>query len=305
MRTMLLNSTDCGTMEAIDVRLFNLRHTFESAQPLTFHGEYDSALDRLHYMSDAGRVEVISEKERGYHRLYVSGKNARREVERRFRLSDNMGRIYKRIGTDAFVSASIKNYEGMRLTVNDPWETTVCFITSQFNNVKRIRLIVKNLINRFGTPVYDREGGLIGKTFPKSDVMQNATIAELTACGTGFRAKYIRSAAEYCTNNLDLYNLNPKNYNALKEQIMQIDGVGEKVADCIILMGYGNLEAFPIDVWIKRTMENLYFSGKEQKMRDIHEFAESTWGKYRGYAQQYLFHNARANKMVTYDAIRQ
>ena len=292
-------------MEVIDVQTFNLRHTFESAQPLTFHGEYDWALDRLYYIADRGQIEVISNKDRHGHRLYVDGKNAREEVERRFRLSDNMKHIYKKINTDQFVSASIKSYEGMRLTVNDPWETTVCFITSQFNNVKRIRLIVKNIINMFGTLVYDRNGRLVGKTFPKSDVLQDATISELLACGTGFRAKYIKSAADYCTNNLDLYMLNQNNYNGLKEEIMKIDGVGEKVADCIILMGYGNLEAFPIDVWIKRTMENLYFNGKEQKIRNIQEFAENTWGKYRGYAQQYLFHNARVNKIVTYDAIRQ
>ena len=70
-------------------------------------------------------------------------------------------------------------------------------------------------------------------------------------------------------------------------------GVGEKVADCIALMGYGNLSAFPTDVWIKRTMEKLYFDGKKVKPRDIHEFAKDYWGPYAGYAQQYLFHNAR------------
>ncbi len=289
-------------MEVLDVKLFNLRHTFESGQPLTFHGEYDQALDRLYYMSNGGRMEIISNNG---HRLQVNGKNAKEEVERRFRLSDNMKQVYKKINTDSFVSASIRNYEGMRLTVNDPWETTVCFITSQFNNVKRIRLIIKNLINRFGNPVYDKNGRLVGKTFPDADALRKATLSELMACGTGFRAKYIKSAAEYCTNNLDLYKLDPNNYDVLKNEMMQIDGVGDKVADCIILMGYGNLEAFPIDVWIKRTMENFYFDGKVQKMKDIRALAEENWGRYRGYANQYLFHNARMNKIVTYDAIRQ
>ncbi len=289
-------------MEVLDVGLFNLRHTFESGQPITFHGEYDQALDRLHYVSNGGLIEIVSG---GGRRLEVSGKNARKEVEVRFRLSDNMRHIYKKISTDSFISASIKNYKGMRLTVNDPWETTVCFITSQFNNVKRIRLIIKNMVNKFGSPVYDRNGRIAGKTFPEPDAIRRATFSELMACGTGFRAKYIKSAADYCTNNLDLYKLNPGNYDNLKEEIVKIDGVGDKVADCIILMGYGNLEAFPIDVWIKRTMENLYFGGKVQKMEEIHKLAEENWGKYRGYANQYLFHSARTNKIVTYDAIRQ
>lgn len=301
---MRLNSPDGGKMESIEVESFNLRHTFESAQPLTFHGEYDHALDRLHYISNGRRIEVISNLS-GTGRLHVNGKNAKEEVTKRFRLSDNMKQIYKKINTDDFVGASIKNYNGMRLTVNDPWETTVCFITSQFNNVKRIRLIIRNLIDNFGTLIYDVNGRPIGRTFPESEVLKDATIKELMACGTGFRAKYIKSAAEYCTNNLDLYKMNPNNYATLKDNIMQMDGVGDKVADCIILMGYGNLKAFPIDVWIKRTIENFYFDGKPQKMVDIHKFAENTWGDYRGYAQQYLFHRARVNKIVTYDAIRQ
>jgi len=70
---------------------------------------------------------------------------------------------------------------------------------------------------------------------------------------------------------------------------MEIKGIGSKVADCIILMGYGNFNAFPIDVWMKRTLENLYFNSEPQKVKDLHSFAMEKWGKYRGLAQQYIF----------------
>lgn len=295
------------TAAKIDISLFDLRHTFESAQPLTFHGNYDSALDSLIYTSGKNVISVMHVGNNRNGSLMVVGEDidfAQADVAKRFRVSDNMKYIYKKINTDEFIKSSIRNYPGMRLTLNDPWETTVCYIISQFNNVKRIRLIIKNLINKFGTEIHDKNGNVIGRSFPESEVLMNASIKELMKCGTGFRAKYIKSASEYCTNNLDLYKLNSNNYDKLKEDLTEIDGVGDKVADCIILMGYGNLRAFPIDVWVKRTVEKIYFKGKDKKIDYIHEFADETWGKYAGYAQQYLFWSGRQMDKDIYAEIR-
>ena len=74
---------------------------------------------------------------------------------------------------------------------------------------------------------------------------------------------------------------------------MSISGVGDKVADCIALMGYGKIEAFPIDVWVKRTLEGIYFDGKRKRIGELHSFAGKRWGSYCGYAQQYIFHSSR------------
>ncbi len=274
---------------------FSMKHTFESAQPLTFYADYDPESNSLYYGS--GKLFMhLESKERGSEAVLIAyGKKSKAyssEVQKRFRLDDDMERIYKGIAKDSHVTEAIARYYGMRLTINDPWETTLCFIISQFNNVKRIRLIVRNIVERFGNVVYDN-GKLAIKSFPTSEELKGATDSELRALGTGFRSKYITSAAAFCTDNINLYKLSANNYEKLKSRLMEIDGVGEKVADCIALMGYGNLSAFPTDVWIKRTMEKLYFDGKEVKPRDIHEFAKDYWGKYAGYAQQYLFHNAR------------
>ncbi len=228
-------------------------------------------------------------------RLHVSGvrpKDGVREVRRRFRLRDDMGRIYENIRPDTYIARAIDSYMGMRLTLNDPWETTLVFIISQFNNVKRIRLITRNIIGKYGSEIEGHDG-IKARSFPTSADMMKATEKELKRLGAGYRARYIIGAADYCTNNVDLGELPAHKYLKLKEELMQIDGVGEKVADCIALMGYGNLKAFPIDVHIKRTMEKLYFGGKAKRMHEIREFAESRWGNYMGYAQQYLFHNAR------------
>ncbi len=279
----------------IDVSLFDLKHTFESAQPLTFHADYDGKLNTLLYTSGKNIINVGQVGNTKNASLIIVSddvKLAVSDVVKRFRLNDNMQQIYREINTDQFMSKAIKNYEGMRVTLNDPWETAVCYIISQFNNVKRIRGIIKNMIDRFGTEVY-RNGSVVTKTFPSSETLMNASIKELMACGTGFRGKYIKSAAEYCTNNIDLYKLNKNKYDKLKESLMEIDGIGDKVADCIILMGYGNFNAFPIDVWVKRTIEKTYFKGREKKMNQIHEFGIEKWGALRGYAQQYIFWGGR------------
>ena len=279
------------------VSLFNLRHTFESAQPLTFHADYDADGNTLTYATGAHIINVghYGKDDRG--ELVIVSKDlgfAAKEVSKRFRLSDNMERVYRKIGTDEFMRRSISNYRGMRLTINDPWETTVVFMISQFNNVKRIRLITKNIIGRFGRPIVDEEGAVIAKSFPESGDMLKATEKDFRQCGAGFRAKYLKDLAEYCTNNINLYKLDAANYDKLMEELMSIKGVGEKVADCIALMGYGNLRAFPVDVWVKRTIERAYFKGKKLKMKDIKGFAEEKWGKGDlGYAQQYVFWGGR------------
>lgn len=280
------------------VDTFSLLHTVDSAQPLTFFGDYSNDGVRYPAGRDYMNVQHTGTAKHGELVAKCLDRNfAKKELWRRFRLHDNMQYVYKKINTDGHLDAAIKRYEGMRLTLNDPWETTVCFIISQFNNVKRIRMIVKNLINRYGTDILDGDGNVIGKSFPRSADMEDAARKELMACGTGFRAKYIMHAVDYCTNNINLDRLNPRDYDKLKESLMEIDGIGEKVADCIILMGYGNLNAFPIDIHIKRSMEKLYFNGKKKKLKDIGEIAEQMWGGYKGYAQQYLFHLARTGDL--------
>ncbi len=285
---------------SIGVSLFDLKYTFESAQPLAFHADYNAQSNTLTYASGAHIINVGAGGSVDRGTLLVVGKDigyAAREVARRFRLGDNMRSIYRQIATDSFVKASIEKYKGMRITLNDPWETTLCFIISQFNNVKRIRLITKNILRTFGPSIKDDRDNVVANSFPEPGSLANATIKELMACGTGFRAKYIKDAADYCANNLDLSSLRTKGYAELKEELMRISGVGDKVADCIALFGYGNTHAFPIDVWMQRAMERTYFNGKKTSARKIHEFAEERWGAYAGFAQQYIYHYARSSRM--------
>jgi N-glycosylase/DNA lyase len=279
----------------IPTSCFSLRYTFESANPLTFFGSYDPADNSVSYPVGRSIIKVRStgSSKKGKLLIMEGPPSARREAISRFRLDDDMEEIYGKIATDGFMRGAVSRYAGMRLTLNDPWEAVLCFIISQFNNVKRIRRITMSIVNRFGAYITDSEGRAVARGFPDSATMAEASAKEFRECGAGFRAKYIKEAAEYCTNNLDIYKLSRLDYPELREELMGIKGVGEKVADCIALMGYGKLEAFPIDVWVKRTMERIYFKGRSMRTSELRSFAEDKFGPYAGCAQQYIFWHGR------------
>lgn len=285
------------TSKGLEIKDFDMRHTIESAQPITFFGDFDFSNGTMEYVSGNELITTTFSGGKDNCKVKLSSSNGgqgQKDFIKRFRLNDNMKEVYANIATDEFMTSAIKKYHGMRVTLSEPWEATLCFIISQYNNVKRIRLITKRFMTEFGNDIHNEEGKVIGKSFPTSKDLTRFTEKDFRRAGAGFRAKYITKAADYCTNNLDLNKLQKKDYNKIKEELMEVSGVGDKVADCIALMGFGKMEAFPIDVWVKRTLENVYFKGKEKKIKDLHKFVEKRWDdKHRGYVQQYLFWNGR------------
>ena len=271
----------------------NLKYTVESGQPLTFYSDFHSGRveDKLSYPTSKGQINVKFNKRTKNMALSYDGNytslSAKNEVRKRLGLRPDLPKIYDLINTDQFMAKAIAEFYGMRITENEPWEATLCFVISQFNNLKRIRHIISNLRNRFG------EGYEGPRKFPTPQSIATASLSDIRSCGTGFRDKYLKSVAEEFSSGFDPKQLYRMKYDDAKEELMRLDGIGDKVADCILLFGYNKLEAFPIDVWIKRVVEKAYFNGKKKSIRQIHDFSIERWGKYRGYAQQYLFWDGR------------
>ena len=168
---------------------------------------------------------------------------------------------------------------GIRILRQDPWEALCSFIISQNNNIPRIKGIIARLCETFG----ENCGGLY--TFPGPGRLAGLGVEALAPLRSGFRAKYILSAAEkVASGEVDLGAVSVMPMEQARESLMTICGVGEKVAECVLLYGLHRLEAFPMDVWMKRAMSVL-----------LPDRAREDFGEYAGIAQQYLFHYSRCH----------
>ncbi|MGC8479144.1 MAG: DNA-3-methyladenine glycosylase 2 [Candidatus Micrarchaeia archaeon] len=277
----------------MNAETLNLKDTIESGQPLTFYSDFvhKSDWDILRYTTQRGVILISKSTLDNIIRLDYFGDytsiNAKKEVIARLGLDHDISQVYSSIKTDQYMEDAINKFYGMRITKNSPWETTLCFLISQFNNIKRIRLTMRNIIEKFGDPYYI-DGKRIN-LFPTPERISKASISELMSCGTGFRAKYIKSVSNEIKNSFSFDHLEKLEYDEAKKELMTLEGVGDKVADCILLFGYKHYESFPIDVWIKRIIEKKYLNGKKKDQKYIHNFANKKWGPMAGYAQQYLY----------------
>lgn len=197
---------------------------------------------------------------------------------------------------DVHLKTAIKEKYGVRILKQDPWEVLISFIISQNKQIPHIKKIISDLSSKYGN--------LIGKidneeyySFPTIQQMSCVSEEELRELKVGFRAPYIIDAINKVNNGeIKLEELYFLEYDDAKKILMTIKGVGNKVADCVLLFGFGKYEVFPTDVWIKRIMEYYYFD-KNTRIEVIHEFAKKYFGNYAGFAQQYLFYYARDNKI--------
>ena len=171
--------------------------------------------------------------------------------------------------------------KGIRILRQDPWETLCSFIISQNNNIPRIKGIINRLCENFGEKING------GYSFPTAEKISKLTVDDLSVLRSGFRAKYILDAAKKVndgTINLELLRI--ISTEEAREELLKIYGVGNKVADCVLLFGLGHLDAFPKDVWIKRALNKMF--GGELK---------ETESEFAGIYQQYIFYYARENKI--------
>jgi N-glycosylase/DNA lyase len=238
-------------------------------------------------------------------------KNWERHV---FRLDDDIKNILSGFCNDLILSKAITMYPGLRVMRQDPQQCMISFACASNTNIGMIRRMLSNICRKFGNPV-----SIDGKeffTFPNADRLNKVTTNELLSCGVGYRVKTIKAVADtIASNNIDIDYLKRAKYNASKEELLKIYGIGNKISDCILLFSLEKLEAFPIDVWITRAL-SLYYpwllnknkkenDNKERtlktdekllyryKYESLSEAIRRYFGKYAGYAQQYLFYYIR------------
>lgn len=218
----------------------------------------------------------------------VEGDEAR--VREYFALDHPLEEICATFPSDDAMTAAVEFCRGLRIVRQPAWECLATFITSAMKQVAHIAQISHLLRARYGAEVAP---GVFA--YPMPARMATLSEADLRECKLGFRAKNLLGAARMvASREVDLDHVAALPDDEAREELCRLPGVGEKVANCALLFGFGRLAAFPIDVWIERVLRQLYFRRKRKvTTRRLREFSADYFGPYGGYAQQYLFHHAR------------
>ncbi len=240
-----------------------------------------------------------------------------------FRLDDNFEEIRKSFSNDRTILDLMEKYKGLRILRQDPIQCIFSFACASNNNIPRIKKIIKNLSKRFGENI--SLDGIDFFTFPTPKKLHEATDDQLKECGVGYRYKAIKTIASKIVNkDLDLDYLKQIKYQNAKKELLEIYGIGNKTADCVLLFSLEKMEAFPIDIWINRILNNYYhnldktnhtinsFDTGNKKINEliydinlkkinssqyekIYNSIRNYFGPYCGYAQQYLYYHIRNN----------
>jgi N-glycosylase/DNA lyase len=196
---------------------------------------------------------------------------------------------------DEAMQTAVSACRGLRLLRQDPWECLASFILSSTKQILQIQQIISLLCKRFGEPVQVGQGCEAACAFPDPERLASASEAQLRACKMGFRAPFLLSAArKIADGKLDLNALEQLPLEGARAQLLGLEGVGNKISDCVLLFAYGRQEAFPVDVWIMKALRELYFRSRKVSLKELQNFSVSYFGRNAGYAQQYLFHYARS-----------
>ena len=205
----------------------------------------------------------------------------------------------KLVSIDKYMEESIKYGEGIRILNQDLWEMIISFIISANNNIPRIKGIIDRMSKKYGNKIEFR--GQEYYTFPTPEALSTASMEDLRELGLGFRDKYIFETTRKIVNaEIDLEKLKQeKSTKKVREELLKLSGVGPKVADCILLFStLKRFDVFPIDVWVRRVMNDLYIHNPiETKVnkKEIENLAKEKFGDLEGIAQQYLFYWKREN----------
>ena len=171
---------------------------------------------------------------------------------------------------------------GIRILNQDLFETIISFIISQNNNIPRIRKNIESLCERYGEEIGSEDGKTL-YAFPTPEVLADADLEDLAALKLGYRGPYIKESARCYLEN---------GKPCTRDALLSMHGIGPKVANCIMLFGLRDVEAFPIDTWVKHIMTDMY-DISEKDVQGMYKTAYEKFGKYAGYAQQYLFYYYR------------
>jgi N-glycosylase/DNA lyase len=260
----------------LQIPCFSLHHSLECGQFFRFTKVLDTYViqssDRIFSIRQSGKFLFYEGIEEPF-------------VIQFFRLDEDLDSIYKEIDQDPVIHQAIERYRGLRMIRQDPWECLISFLCSSAKAISHIRSMIEVLCKSSGKKISWEN--YVGYGFPEPHCME--TPLQLEPVKAGFRTKYLVKASQ-CIDRSLLLSLRSLSYKEARKQLMNLPGVGKKVADCTLLYSLDYLEAFPMDTWIRKGLQKFYFRGKKTGEKAMEEFVCNHFGPYAGYAQLYLYH---------------
>ncbi|HAE43132.1 MAG TPA: 8-oxoguanine DNA glycosylase [Clostridiales bacterium] len=267
------------------------KHVFECGQCFRWDIQPDGSY------TGVAHKRVINVKR--YNDSLVLSNTSRKDFEgiwfKYFDLGREYSKIRKALIADRRMKEAVQYGRGLRILNQDEWECLVSFIISANKSILQIKRIIEDISFRYGEYITSYRGKDYF-SFPDSDRIAELDIGEIRSCKVGYRDKYIHGSARHISANKEwLYTLKDKPYEVAHRELKTLDGVGEKVSNCVMLFSMAQFNSFPVDVWMHRVMKEIFsLSGNNN---EIKLFAEQKFGRYSGFAQQYLFYYAKENNV--------
>ena len=272
-------------------KTFNLKDIFECGQCFRWNEQEDGSYTGI------WKENVVNVKKEGEDYIFTGickSRNLEEEIKEYFDFNRDYEKLKKELSQiDDYMKESIKYGKGIRILNQDLWETIISFIISANNNIPRIKGIIERLSERYGKKIEWR--GKRYYTFPTPEELKDVTVEEYRKLGLGFRdIRLYETTKMILEGKVDLKELE-ENSNTIevREKLLTLSGVGPKVADCILLFStLKRFEVFPIDVWVRRVMNDLYIKNEDEtkvNKKQIEKMAQDKFGNLAGLAQQYLF----------------
>lgn len=271
---------------------FNLKHIFECGQCFRWNEEEDGSW--IGVIKDAVIKVRIEDNKVIFTGKVLGNQDFKKIVYDYFDLNTNYTDYKNELSKiDEYLRESIKFGEGIRILKQDLWETIISFIISANNNIPRIKKIINAISSTYGKKIVFEEKDYY--LFPTPEELSKATVEDLRKLGLGFRDKRIYETTRVINENaISLEEIeNFADTARAREELLKLDGVGPKVADCILLFSLKRLDVFPIDVWVRRVMNDLYIHNEDEEKvnkKELQCLAEEKFKGLSGIAQQYLFY---------------
>jgi 3-methyladenine DNA glycosylase/8-oxoguanine DNA glycosylase len=227
------------------------------------------------------KIVTLAQSEQGFE---CEGCSSKTEILAYFRSEDDLDHIVSEISkADPYVAALARSCPGMRILKQNEWECLATYVLATNVNVKRIAKMTESVCDQFGKNLGER------RAFPSPKEILDGK-ERICECKLGFReSRFIELAERTEKGEIDLDAISEMDYERCIGELMKINGVGPKVADCVALFGFGHLEAFPIDARISKCLDDIY--GKTGNYRELSAFGRNLFGAYAGYAQEFLYHS--------------